>query len=381
MRSLVTAFVVAVGLAACGGPAAPDPDVSNAEPAVRQRIREARAAVVAAPGAATWGRYARVLHAHAKFAAAEVAYLAAADFGGPQEFANLHFAGIAASEDLQPERATDHFRRAIARRGDHAATHLHLALLEERLDHVDAARSGYERALALAPSSHALLGLGRLALRSGDANAALQRLTEALRVNPEHREVHEAMARAYARLGRNEDSARSAQRAGDAVAATPIADPLLAEVTAEDVSFSGLLAKADALLRAQRYEEGLQVTDLALQARPAAPDALYYRGYFCASLGRAQDAIAAYRALLQARPQDADARANLASILKQTGDVAAARREADAVLAAQPEQKVALQVRAMMLLEQNQRAQAENDLRTLLRVDPGNQWARSQMGR
>ena len=351
----------AVVLAGCGGSAAPAPlslpDVSGMEPAVRDKVQNLHAAVSATPTLDLLTRYGRTLHAHGLNALAEEAYLRAMDVaaGGPQTFELLHLAGMA-TYDEHPDRAVDYLTRALAVRNDFVPTYLELAILEERLGHAEAADRAYRAVLDRRPSSHAHLGLGRLALAAGDARTALQEFQQALAVNPQHWEVYEAMARAYARLGQDGESEKAAAQAKDASSPTTFVDPLLTAVAIEEVSFGRLCTLAEQeLVRQQEgepdpkaLEQALYCVDQALRARPNAADARFLRGCILGRLERLPAAIVEFEAVLAAQPENVRARLFLASSLAGVDRSEEALQQVELLLQKDPSDAEALALRAKL---------------------------------
>ncbi len=387
--------IVACASSACGsGGPKPLPDLSGAEMMIKQKLRRCHADVVSDPSEETWARYARTLHVHGMHEHAEQAYVAAAAAaGGERAFEHLHLAGYAVS-GLHPERAWQYFVRAFALRDDYEPTHLGAAMLAEVLDKPDEARQHYQRAAALRPSSHAHLGLGRIALSAGDAKSAIKHLLRAVKLDSTHRQVYEAMARAYARLGRVSESRKAASRAGDLSAATSSPDELMAKVMAEDVSYRGFETRALALLDStpidprarsvhhiERLEQALAEIDQARLARPDYTPARHFRALILGRLGRIDGAIDEFEAVLSVRPRDVEAHFGLARLLRSEHREADARRHVDAALAERPTHRGSLILRAAILLSADEREAAERDLKALLKVDPSNVWARRQLQR
>ncbi|MBI5849511.1 MAG: tetratricopeptide repeat protein [Planctomycetes bacterium] len=384
---------LALGCAACGGgDALPAPELGEVEPLVRLEIARRAEAAASDRSADNLSRYARVLHAHGMLAEAEHVYLLAAGCAG-EDLASecLHLAGCAMAP-LQPERAVEHLTAALALRPDREAGHLRLAILAERLGKVDVARDHYEKAVALRPSSHAWLGLGRLLLQAGDPRAAVEQLERARALDPDHHQVDEALARAYARLGQAEASRQAAQRAGNLSAPRPIDDPLMAAVNDADVTYRAFegraIARFDeehrrALATGRRdkalLEQALDAIDSACRARPDSPTARHYRGLILAGLGRVDEAIAELQAVVAARPDDENAGLALAGMLRAAGRASAALVQLDALLERRPRCVDALMQRAALHLEAHETEAARRDLRAILDVAPDNEWARARL--
>jgi tetratricopeptide (TPR) repeat protein len=348
--SIAAAVVWILSLTQCTDDrSVPSPQLDRVEPAVAAKLNRCRAAVVADPSGANWLKYGRTLHAHEMLAEAEQAYVAAAavlDAGDPTVFEALHLAGCATME-WNPRNAVEHFTRALALRDDFATTHLNAGVVNERLGRFAVAKAHYEHVISRWRSSHANLGLGRIAMLAGDTATALTYFDAALTINPELRAVHEAMARAYARLGKREESRTAARRAGDLEMPTTVLDPLFLQVIAERVDVGSRIARGIRLARSNRDAE----------------------------------AIAELEAAVAAMPRHAEARFVLASILHKAGRKDDARAQLDTLLSREKPHKRALELRARILVEGGRREAARADLEAILAIDPAHAWARAELGK
>ncbi len=322
------------------------PDLTGLEVPVARRLQATQAEAARSGSAASLASFARVLHAHAMLAPAERAYLAAAALSSDSVAAdNLHLAGVAASEtDL--ERALRHVTAATGIRPDHPATEFLRGRYLEALERHDKAEDCYRRLSKRTPSSHALLGLGRVLLAKGDAEAALSQLDQARRLAGDHREVHEALARCLARLGRTSESRTAARRAGDMARPTPFPDQLQIAVANENVSSEARLHRGAALARA----------------------------------GQVAAAIANFEGVLEVRKEHTEALDYL-TLLVQDKQPRRALSYLDRILRQQPRSARALELRARLKLRLLDRSGAERDLRQLLLVAPNHGWARKQLRR
>jgi tetratricopeptide (TPR) repeat protein len=327
----------------------PMPDLARVESGVIEKVQSCRDAVVESPSVENWARYGRTLHAHRMMLEAEQAYLAAANLAGTSEsaaFEHLHLAGCAALEG-RVEQSIAYLQRALELRNDFLPTHLCLALASERLGNTGLATRHYQRVLSMVESSHARLGLGRLALRSGEAEVALRHFDKALATNPKHREVYEAKARAHARLKEMDKSRAAAKLAGDLAETTSYVDPLLGKVSAEAVD---------------------------IHSR-------FNRGSRHANAGRDSQAIVEFSAVVKARPRHAEARYYLAFLYQRIKSDDQAMEHANVILNQISDHKQALELRARLHLKAGRKPDAELDLRALLKADPTHTWAKSQLGK
>lgn len=296
----------------------PEADLVGAEQPVRDKIHEALGQVRRTQTADTWGFYGAVLDAHGYYKQAEQAYLRAAALAGDADaYKYWHLAGNAAY-DLAPERAFEHFGKALSLHSDYLPTHLQRAALAERLDRHDVAEKLYKHVASRVQLSHAFLGLGRCALAADNAKAALVHLQRAGEINPKHKQVFEALARTHHLLGNTDESKRCAALAGDLAEATLFPDPLVVQVNEQNVQSFARLRRA--------------------------------RGYMHNK--RDVEAIAEFRAALEVRPRVWRARVYLAQLLHRNGEIAEARREIEETLegapADSPEREDALALQAKL---------------------------------
>ena len=322
------------------------PDLSGLEAPVARKLRTTHAILARDLSGQTIGAFARALHAHAMLLEAEQAYLAAASLAQePGAYEYLHLAGLAASES-SPTRATKHLARAASLRPNSPATQMLRGRMLESLARLSEAESCFRAVVQYQPSSHAFLGLGRIKLARGDAKAALQDLNEAQRLQPDHREVHEARARCLNQLGNTQASRAAARRAGDLAQPTPFPDPLQIQIASENVS----------------------------------SEARLHRGAALAQAGETAAAIENFEGVLEVRRDHIEALDYLALLVQKTAPQRAIGY-LNRILARKPAYPRALELRARVKLSLQDRAGAERDLQNLLRVLPDHAWARQQLRR
>ncbi len=240
---------------------------------------------------------ARHLHESGQWPEAEKAYQRILD----QDQANagaLEGYGWLGWQAGRPDIAVTLLTRAIAAEPT-AGRHKRRALAHQAIGDLAEAEADWSAAAALAPDDVEALGsLGGLRLGRGDAVGALAATGAALRHAPGHAGLHANLGLARQAAG---------QDGGDALRRALALDPGLAE------AWNGLAAggqPAGALTAARR----------ALVLRPNYPEALGNRGVALLALDRADEAVAALRAALRARPEDAGTLANLALALERAGD-------------------------------------------------------------
>ncbi len=208
-------------------------------------------------------------------------------------------------------------RAAEASPGDAAAqTAVGRAYLVKRM-HAFAQRA-FENALGLKPDFHAARRLLVESLLAERRYPDAEQQVRALAAYPEQRASAFALAGDVARARGDVEAAVASYR--DAVVARP-----------REVRVVGALAWC--LRRLRRYPEAIEVWRAYLSEQPRDVDARRSIGGLAAESGDFELARDSFRTALAADPGDREARRALASVLEIVGALAAAEREADAVLA------------------------------------------------
>lgn len=358
--TVVLLAVAVLGLAFLGGhkapPVPPTFPAEDLEPAVAQRLRKARARVLAEPDSAeAWGVLGMTADTHGLLPRARTCYQVAARLDpGDWRWPFLHALAL---PDGAPETVIGLLRRvrdlapgekAPARSAELAAD-LHLAHHLLRSGRPEEARPRLEAVLEQDPrSSHALLMLARIALGRGEEQEALELLDRAAAAAPSHREVHALAARVHAERG-EEDAAREAARRASVLppAATPLPNPLAGK----------------------------------LEALGASSSHMHQRGLTLLAQGQATKALGLLRRAVAARPHDRSLRLDLARALERTGDRAGALETVAAVLEAEPGNARARRLQALMHVRAGRLDAARPLLRRLLVEHPGDTDLRYRLGR
>jgi len=206
MRTL-SAWMAAASLCTGCGEVVPPVDPSL-DPAVRAILEQSRADVVNHVGsAASWGLYGIALDAHDCRAEAAACYRRART-RAPAEVAWAYLLAGCVERD-NPEAAVDLYRQAVEADGHAAEPRFRLA---ELLLARDEPRAALE-AVGFSPEEpiHEAHRLALIALcreRLGDLGAACRAATDAARVAPLHRGVHELLARLLYRAGDHDAAER-----------------------------------------------------------------------------------------------------------------------------------------------------------------------------
>ncbi len=347
-RALLVVGIALGGLTGCaddepsGGAAVPapvpipSPDLEGAEAPVRDKIRQARARVEAAPdAAATWAYLGVVLDAHGTDREAVVCYQRASELD-PDDFIAPYLMALVLAAD-QPGEALGAFERAITLRPDSAVMRFKYADALLRVGRESDARAQYEAALEIDRDSRkALLGLGELALRRGSLEEARQRLLPAAQLKFHDREVHSKLARLYRRLGEPARAEHEALLVRAYPDAAPIADSVAALVRREAVSSKARTRRGLTHVARGQYAEAEREFRLAIQQRPDnARNHLNLAGVYMRQ-GRLAEAIRLCRQTLTMAPDDPEVHNNLAVGLIDDGQLPQAREHLETAIRLDP---------------------------------------------
>jgi tetratricopeptide (TPR) repeat protein len=291
------AWILVVALCACGGPTTPhreppSPSLDGAEGLVAERIRERTRAVVDAPGSAdAWGALGESFDVNGFEKPALESYGQAMAIA-PDEWRWPYFAGLLARAS-DPTQAHDWLVRAAELRPDYAPLRFHLAQSHFLAGAFDEAEKQYRRAIELdATCLNARLGLARVAMELGQAEAALAHLEPAVAATPQEGAVHLHMAQAYRQLGRDREASVAERRTFASPngalpdGMTVLDDPVREEVRRrEGLSSSRQLVEARRLMLLGRNDEASAALERALRANPDSVTALVVSARLLAARG------------------------------------------------------------------------------------------------
>jgi tetratricopeptide (TPR) repeat protein len=256
---LVVALAIA-GVWWVATPAVPEVRLpEGADPALVEAVARGREAIRSRPRSdQPWGRLAMLLQAHSLDTEAAVFY-ARAEGCNPAEprWPYLHAVVL---EGTDGERAIELLRRAVELGGPRpeARQACLLRLGERCLEYgrLDEAREAYAAVLRQRPGhARAHLGLARLAVRGGEAAAALPHL-QACADSPEVRkEARLVLAEVHQRRGDARAAAAAAAEAEKLPPDPPAVDPLLDEANAVLVGRAGAIQRLAELQEQGRLPE------------------------------------------------------------------------------------------------------------------------------
>ena len=282
------------------------------------------------------------------------------------------------------------YRQALALQPDHATALQLLGLLARRRGQPAEAESLFRRSLASDPAQpHVLNNLGNLLAAEGRADDALQVLDRALSLHPTYADAQYNRARVLQGLGRLADAEQAAH---EALKCAPAPTAALLQLRGQIEADLGQVAaamdtvdqalklapdkpallhnRATLLQRTHQPAQALDLLDRALSLGLDAADAHYNRGSTLQSLGRFDEAAAAYRRALQRQPGHALALYDLARLRWRRGEA-----DFDAELieaaAADPASAQACGMRAQMLWRAERYADAAAVFEQALARAPG----------
>jgi len=190
----------------------PLPQMAEVDPDVARAIEQVRAAVVADPESAkAWGALADCYAGHHFIDQAIPCYERAEELNPESHLWSYRLGWMRFVNGTGDPVAP--LERALVSLGSYyGPAHEAFAQVLMRQGRADEAAQHFRRASELdAENAHAETGLGLIALGQDDLEGALTHLQEALRRNPDHGEAHIAIARVFARLGRDEEARRHAE--------------------------------------------------------------------------------------------------------------------------------------------------------------------------
>ena len=325
-RAAGAGVVVALASAGCGGggghsgvpvfdePERVDPDVAAAIDAAVAAARENP------EDADAFGRLGRIYHANEFYELAARSYEIAArlDATGPAwpyYLAVLHAERGRIGDALGRLRVVTGldpgYAPAWARLGD--------ALLAAG-EH-DAAADAYRRYLDHVPGSPwGLVGLAKIAKRSGRLDDSTAHLEQALAAEPRHKQAAYLLATVYRELGREADAARQLRRFQALRTSIAPPDPLMERMEAEATGAFGLMRQANAMLQAGRLDEAESLYWEILTRRPEEYTALVNLAQVHMRQSRFDEARALWQRAVDVRPSEPHGRYGLALSLIATSN-------------------------------------------------------------
>ncbi|MBV8201187.1 MAG: tetratricopeptide repeat protein [Acidobacteria bacterium] len=361
------------------------------EPAVRRQVEAAYLSLAAAKdrpapeAAADFGEAGKTFLLYSLVEAALPCFENAAALA-PQDFHWAYFAGLAARQRGDLDRAGSHLRHALALRPELPAALIRLGEVEILRGDLDSAQRAYSAATAFpGTAAAARFGLGRVALLRGDARLAAEHFEATLAAQPAASIVHVQLAIAYRRLGQLDKAAAQAAahtarqpavRGSDAVR---FPDLLLEGL--EDANPSTGVRVADAMRELQEGRVALAkaAQDFHAAAAIDAKDVRIWLGLGQAeeSLGDSVAAEVSYRRAVEVEPGNPMARLKLGTLLAQRGARPEGIEQLKVAVRLRPDSKEARFNLANALAQEGRLAEAEAESDALVKMAPQDAGARA----
>jgi tetratricopeptide (TPR) repeat protein len=370
-----------VGVAADRSQAQPIwlPDLSDIEASVEQQLRDGYAALMVQIGrpdlpsaelGSAYGKMGMLFMAAEYYDAAEPCFVNALALA-PGDVRWSYYLGHVYRNKHEPAMAVGLLEKSAQLSPDNEAILSWLGALYLELGRPSDAERRFARVLEKQPRSVvALAGVGRAALAQRDFQRAVQRLEEALSLDPEAPGIHYQLALAYRGAGDLKSATRHVQRGGPTQINPP--DPLMEEVR-------GLLLSALAYeARGNRALENAEWVQAASHFRKAielaspelAPSLRHKLGTSLFLAGDQQEAIQQFEEALRLAPAFARAQLSLGVVMGTAGKLDAAIDYLSAAIKSDPAYVEARLRLAEVLRQAGQPSRALPQYEAILRIDP-----------
>jgi tetratricopeptide (TPR) repeat protein len=339
-RLAVAALVCTFAAAGCGESAGDVPVFDAPEridPEVAAAIDASVAAARQQPGdGAALGRLGRIYHANEFDELATRCYQAAArlDATSPEW---PYYLGVLHAERGRADDAAARFREVTALDAGYAPAWARLGDALLAAGELDAAGNAYRRYLEQLPGGPwGLVGLAKIARRSGRFEDAGAHLEQALDAEPRHKPATYLLATVYRELGREDDAARQLQRFRELGISIAPPDPLIERMEREATGAFGLMRRANAMLSTGRLDEAEGLYWEIVTRRPDEYTAVVNLAQTYMRLRRFDEARALWQRAVELRPQEPHGHYGLAQSFLQTSRRDAAMAELIEVLRLDP---------------------------------------------
>lgn len=304
----------------------PEPELSGLDPDVAAQLADSRSALdeILASGtldvggaSEVFGELGRLYQAYGFVEPAEAAYRNAATLD-PTSFRWRYYLGRLLHEAGRLDEAEHFYARALDLEPNRTEVMVYLGDLFLTRGNLEMAETGYRRALAISENlPAALAGLGQVALSRRDYAAAAEHLEAALAAVPQATRLHYPLALAYRGLGRVDDARRHLALRGEVGVRPP--DPLMDELEDLKRGERAFILRGRLAFRAGRYDEAAAAFRQAVEARPDSVPARVNLGTALGQLGDRVGAIHQFRQALEVDPDNPTAHFNLGALLAAEG--------------------------------------------------------------
>ncbi|MGH9338814.1 MAG: tetratricopeptide repeat protein [Acidobacteriota bacterium] len=306
-------------------PNLPTLDLERFEPVIRNEIAKAQERAQSdALDANVVGRLGMLLHAHDQYEAAAPCYERAHRLQ-PQEFKWSYYLGLTQIELARTEEALASLSHALKLEPDYLPAQLKLAQTLLATGNVKESRQAYQvlaERFPEAPEVH--YGLGQAASAEGNSAGALEHYRKASQLDPEFGSAHYALALALRSLGGAEDAEKHMALYKKYRGQVPAHDSFVAELHRLRAGSREHLEQGLKLQQEGKIEEAVQAYKRVLEADPERVQAHINLLSAYLSWGKLEEAEKHYQEAVRINPNAAEAHYNYGLLLSRQG------READA---------------------------------------------------
>lgn len=364
------------------------------EPAVRRQVEEEMASVAQALAnpasdprarAEAFGRCGRQLAAYELSEGAQECFEKAAR-AAPEDPRWPYYLGAAAQKRSDLEAARSFFERALALRPGNLPALRRLGELELAAGRLPAAQARFEQLLAANSPAFAAAaqdGLGRVAMQGGDAQKAVEHFEAALALQPQAAILHYQLGMAWRKLGQTDKARVHLSQYGQGGQAVKAPDPLIDQLSHLNSGARQHVIAGTQAFQAGRFAAAVEEYRQALAADPADADVWASLGAALQKTGDAAGAEESFRKALAADPNHARAHYNLGSLLAARGERAGLKEgieHLETAVRLDPEAKGARYNLATALLAAGEPARALAQYDEIIKRTPADAMAHYQRG-
>jgi len=355
----------------------PEPKLEALEPGVRERLETAWEALLGAlenspenplRRSRLYGHTGEIFHAHHLFAVAEACYQNAILLD-PEEIQWPYLVGFLYQDTGRLALARDQYRRVLELAADHPLASLRLGQVLLEMEEMEAAEPLLLRVVdepGLGAAAHA--GLGKVALVRKEYALAAEHYEAALALQPGAGRLHFPLSQIYRQLG---DMETAREHAGQgAPTKVQVQDSILSGVGSLTVSSEMFLTTGAQALKAKRFDLAERAFRAAIEANPENQRAHLNLAVVLAKDGRLDAAEESAREALRIDPDYVYAYFNLGTIYEARGQQAEAVTFYLKALAGDPENLKANFQLANLLMQAGDFSGAARHYRTAIEVAP-----------
>ena len=354
----------------------PLPDLSHMTAIVRDQIRERYSSLTSAlehPRTTSelseaYGAMGNVLMAARYVDAPEPFYLNAQALA-PSDRRWPYYLGRLYTDQGAFQKAAASLEQALALQADDVPTLISLGEVRLAQGRPEASEPLFTQALALEPGSvWARIGLGRAALTRQDYVQAVERLEEALTVDPQAANIHYPLAMAYRNLGELEKAEAHLQQRDGGQVRQP--DPLMQVMRQSLRSPSTYEREGIQALGSGDWEAAAASFRRGIELAPANPSLRHRLGTALFMMGNERDGRAQFEEAVRVSPEYAQAHYSLGLIMEGSGRMEEALHRFSAAVRYEPSYVEARVRRARLLRRIGRPNEALAEYAQVITADP-----------